>query len=261
MTKCLSNAEHICVLVNEGEGYCSASPPFLQGLAEDEGDSRTFEAAGFQAPTFFFDKMGRCHSPVPMDWGQSSSSEEVQQGLPSRLRGQRGRLNLQGPLDVGWRGGHLFSAGECCLLPHCAWISMPYDVCFNILLAIALYRVVLGCCLEVLAIMEATTRPPISNVMPVFGTLLTCLDSYNHAVALIDGQIQKIKVNLVAMLFVWQHCFTTRLTSICLLFVVSGHSTSSGESEGSLQGSRAKAPRVRPTRAPRGFTNRNHIGR
>ena len=60
----------------------------------------------------------------------------------------------------------------------------------------------LGCCLEVLATMEATTRPTISNVMPVFGTLLTCLDSYNHAVAVIDGQIQKIKVNLVAMLLV-----------------------------------------------------------
>jgi hypothetical protein len=50
--------------------------------------------------------------------------------------------------------------------------------------------------------MEATTGPTISNVMPVFGTLLTCLDNYNHAVAVIDGQIQKIKVNLDAMLLV-----------------------------------------------------------
>jgi hypothetical protein len=48
--------------------------------------------------------------------------------------------------------------------------------------------------------MEATTRPTISNVMPVFGTPLTCLDIFNHAVAVIDGQIQKTKVNLVAML-------------------------------------------------------------
>jgi hypothetical protein len=53
-----------------------------------------------------------------------------------------------------------------------------------------------------MATMEATTRPTISHVMPVFGTLLTCLDSYNHAVAVIDGQIQKIKVNIVAMLLV-----------------------------------------------------------
>jgi hypothetical protein len=55
MTKRLSNAEDICVLVNEGEGYRSAPPPFLQRLAEDERDSRTFEGTGFQAPTFFFE--------------------------------------------------------------------------------------------------------------------------------------------------------------------------------------------------------------
>jgi hypothetical protein len=30
-----------------------------------------------------------------MDRGQSSGSEEVQQGLPSRLRGQRGRLTFK----------------------------------------------------------------------------------------------------------------------------------------------------------------------
>jgi hypothetical protein len=72
----MQDAEHICVLLNEGGGYC-------------------------KAPTFLFDKMGRSHSPVPMDRGQSSSYEEVQQGVPSRLRGQRGRLELQGPLDVG----------------------------------------------------------------------------------------------------------------------------------------------------------------
>jgi hypothetical protein len=34
------------------------------------------------------------------------------------------------------------------------------------------------------------------------GTLLACLNSYNNAVAVIDGQIQSIKVSLVAMLFV-----------------------------------------------------------
>jgi hypothetical protein len=59
---------------------------------------------------------------------------------------------------------------------------------------------VLGCCLEILATMEATSRPTISNVMPVFGTLPTCLDSYNHTIAVIDGQIPKIKVNRVAIL-------------------------------------------------------------
>jgi hypothetical protein len=89
----MSNAEHICVLVSEGEG-CSAPPPFLQRLAEDEGDSRTLEVASFQALTCFFDKMRRSHSLVSMDRGQSSISEEVQQGLSSRLRGQRGRLDL-----------------------------------------------------------------------------------------------------------------------------------------------------------------------
>jgi hypothetical protein len=56
--------------------------------------------------------------------------------------------------------------------------------------------------LEVLATMKATSRPTISNVMPVFGTLLTCLDSYNLAVAVIDGLIKKFKVSGVAMLFV-----------------------------------------------------------
>jgi hypothetical protein len=82
MTKRLSNAEHICVLVNEGEGYCSAPSPFLQRLAEDEGYSRTLEAAGFQAPALFFDKMGRCHSPFRMDRGQSNSYEEVHKDFP-----------------------------------------------------------------------------------------------------------------------------------------------------------------------------------
>jgi hypothetical protein len=102
---------------------------------------------------------------------------------------------------------------------------------------------VLGCCLEVLATMEATTRPTISNVMPVSGTMLTCLDSYNHAVAVIDGHIQKIKANLIAMLLVLRHCFTTRRTSIRLLFVVY-RSTSNGKSEGSLQGNHSKTSRV-----------------
>jgi hypothetical protein len=83
----MSNAENICVVVNEGERYCSAPLPFPQRLAEDEGDSRTLEASGFQAPTFFFDKMGS-HPPIPLDRGQERSFEEVQQGLPSRLRGQ-----------------------------------------------------------------------------------------------------------------------------------------------------------------------------
>jgi hypothetical protein len=98
----MSNSEHICGLVNECEGYYSAPPPLLQRLAEDEGDSRTLEAAVFPALTFFFDQMERSHyHDVSMDRGQSSTSEEVQQGLPSRLRRERGRLDLQGPLDVG----------------------------------------------------------------------------------------------------------------------------------------------------------------
>jgi hypothetical protein len=35
---------------------------------EDEGDSRTPKTGGFQAPAFF-EKMGRIHSPIPMDHG------------------------------------------------------------------------------------------------------------------------------------------------------------------------------------------------
>jgi hypothetical protein len=46
---------------------------------------------------------------------------------------------------------------------------------------------------------------------------MTRLDSYNDAVAVIDGQIQKIKVRRVAMFFALCAGFTTRVASICLL--------------------------------------------
>jgi hypothetical protein len=76
---------------------------------------------------------------------------------------------------------------------------MPYDVCCDIIILQLHLRGGAGI---LVATLEATTRPTISNIMLVFGTMLTCLDSYNHALAGIDGQIQKIKVGIFAMFLV-----------------------------------------------------------
>jgi hypothetical protein len=111
----------------------------------------------------------------------------------------RSRVDLKGPHDLGWRRDYLFPVGEGCLLPHCAWISyrMMCSVLI-VLLAIVSQGVVLGCRLEVIATMAATTRLTNNNVMPVCSADM--FGHYNNAVAVIDGYIQKADVGSVALL-------------------------------------------------------------
>jgi hypothetical protein len=67
-----------------------------------------------------------------------------------------------------------------------------------VLLAIVSQGVVLGCRLEVIATMVATTRLTNSNVMPVCSAGI--FGHYNNEVAVIDGYIQKTNVGSVALL-------------------------------------------------------------